>query len=403
MIRFNLHKRNDTKSKKFAIKVILTYNKKRFTFDSGIKIESEFWDIEKQKVKKNCKNHITYNSFLQSIEIQITDYIFNSKRLQKKISIPELKRYVNEIIKPDSKNDNFLNLIDRVFNSKNIKQQSKVTYKTFKSLFDSFCSDSGIIPDINNLNQITVNQFVNYMIKKEYTATYINLMISIFKSTINVITDSFGYDLDLNFKNLKNLKTKKEFVILNKTDIQKIFALESENLKLYKDMFLVQIFTGLRFSDLVLLKKTQIQKDFIVLSTQKTDSTIMIPIPELIKPIINEYSDKTNKYLFDSKLLLKLYNRKIQLVCKYSDITELISISNYIGINRNYVTKPKYELITSHTARRTFINLALESGINTKYVKMITGHKNDTSFDKYVNLNRENLTSEITKLCKGLA
>lgn len=62
--------------------------------------------------------------------------------------------------------------------------------------------------------------------------------------------------------------------------------------------------------------------------------------------------------------------RDVYLFCcftglRYSDVENLVS-----------EIIPKYELITTHTARKTFVCTAIRLGINPIVIMKITGHKN---------------------------
>ena len=47
-------------------------------------------------------------------------------------------------------------------------------------------------------------------------------------------------------------------------------------------------------------------------------------------------------------------------------------------------TKKKYELITTHTARRSFATNLYNKGLNTITIRAITGHKDDKAFLRYI-------------------
>ena len=53
--------------------------------------------------------------------------------------------------------------------------------------------------------------------------------------------------------------------------------------------------------------------------------------------------------------------------------------------NDSIVTKkfPRYELITSHTGRRSFITNSINRNVNPQYIKRASGHTSDSSFNKY--------------------
>ena len=60
--------------------------------------------------------------------------------------------------------------------------------------------------------------------------------------------------------------------------------------------------------------------------------------------------------------------------------------SEYKSKNGEMISKTfkKYELISSHCARRTFITNAIQRNVNVQKVKRASGHVSDSSFGRYI-------------------
>ena len=67
-------------------------------------------------------------------------------------------------------------------------------------------------------------------------------------------------------------------------------------------------------------------------------------------------------------------------------MTEKVSRTEYAGNTKIVKTYFKYELISSHTARRSFATNAVLDGVPYHWIMQITGHKSVTSFEKYVKI-----------------
>src|SRR5690606_20228421 len=80
------------------------------------------------------------------------------------------------------------------------------------------------------------------------------------------------------------------------------------------------------------------------------------------------------------------YNQYIKEVCKIAGIDTPTLITSWKGGKRIDEIKLKYELISSHTARRTFITRLLRKGLLPEQIMKITGHRNRRSFDEYVKI-----------------
>ena len=66
------------------------------------------------------------------------------------------------------------------------------------------------------------------------------------------------------------------------------------------------------------------------------------------------------------------------------------------GIRKEEVV-PKYSLVSSHTARRTFITQSILRGIPTPVIQTITGHSDLRSFSKYIKITNTDKQTEMLK------
>ena len=58
------------------------------------------------------------------------------------------------------------------------------------------------------------------------------------------------------------------------------------------------------------------------------------------------------------------------------------------GVKRE-TTKKKWELITTHTARRSFATNFYEMGFDASALMQITGHSTEAQFKKYINIDKK--------------
>ena len=72
-----------------------------------------------------------------------------------------------------------------------------------------------------------------------------------------------------------------------------------------------------------------------------------------------------------------------------AEIDTLIPTKSRNGKEKLEIMIPKYELISSHTARRTYITISLKLGVPPEMIMKITGHKDRVSFQKYVRFDLE--------------
>ena len=189
-----------------------------------------------------------------------------------------------------------------------------------------------------------------------------------------------------------SLKTiKKPVIFLELEELYKIQSLDLqyfENLTKARDMFFFCCFTGLRFSDMQALKWGDVSEDSIEIVTKKTSDRLVIELNQFSKGIIDSPSviDHNNSDNVFQKMSLKHFNNLLTELGKMAELNEEIEIANFSGTEKIVQKFKKYECITSHTARKTFVCNALSLGIPPNIVMKWTGHKNYKSMNPYINI-----------------
>lgn len=138
-----------------------------------------------------------------------------------------------------------------------------------------------------------------------------------------------------------------------------------------RDAFVLQSCLGVRYSDLKTIISTKIIKEgfdyYYVTKTKKTNKLIKVKLIDIAKDIL------TNRSSADWIPSLNDFNRELKLLFKDFGFTEIISLSKGSGIAKQDFIVPKYKLISSHTARRTYINLMRKLKVDDATISAITG------------------------------
>jgi integrase len=141
------------------------------------------------------------------------------------------------------------------------------------------------------------------------------------------------------------------------------------------------------------LKRDHVKDDEIQKTIVKTRQFLKVPLNQFAKEILAKYRDHPHGPL--PKISSQKLNDYIKEACKDADIDTLVMVTNYSGGKLIQETKPKYQLITAHTARKTFATNSLIFGMSETSVKRITGHKKDQSFQRYVNFADQVLKEQV--------
>lgn len=157
-----------------------------------------------------------------------------------------------------------------------------------------------------------------------------------------------------------------------------------------RDMFLIGAFTGLRFSDYSRLRRQNFSDGVLRSRNKKTGISISVPVHWVVQEIID------NGYDFEHPLFEQKLNEQIKDVARVAGIDQDVLVTRNAGGKIIETTHKKYELISSHTARRSFATNAYKAGIPTIAIMKVTGHKRESTFLRYIRIS-ENENTEMLK------
>lgn len=176
-------------------------------------------------------------------------------------------------------------------------------------------------------------------------------------------------------------------VYLNMDELAALNALELDGeVRQVRDIFLVGCFTGLRYSDYSRLSEENFLDGNITILTKKTETKVTIPIHSMIKEII----DRNGGYGFlKYKYSQQSFNKSIKAICKKAGMVDKVMLEYTRGFDKIREVYKKYELVSTHTARRTAATNMYLAGIPTFRIMLITGHKSESAFYRYIRIQKE--------------
>lgn len=155
-----------------------------------------------------------------------------------------------------------------------------------------------------------------------------------------------------------------------------------------KDIFTVGCLTGQRVSDYKRINEDMIRtlsdgNDYIYLQQAKTQKWIYIPLDIRVRAILQKYGGRLPK-IYDQDL-----NERIKVIGRLLGWRENGGIKELHGMMEVPTQKKFYELIKTHTARRTFATNAYKNKVSLSSIMVITGHSSEKMLRKYLKLDNE--------------
>jgi integrase len=196
-----------------------------------------------------------------------------------------------------------------------------------------------------------------------------------------------------------------DLVYLNWSELQHLLNMpipdDKEHLQRVRDVFCFCCFTSLRYSDVVNLRKSDVRSDYIYIVTVKTQDGIKIELNKYAKSILAKYTDipfpgdRALPVISNPKM-----NEHLKVIGKMAGMEEMLRVVYFMGNQRHEAVYPKYELLTTHCGRRTFIVNSLFLGIPAEVVMKWTGHSDYKAMKPYIKIVDELKQNEMSKFDK---
>lgn len=237
----------------------------------------------------------------------------------------------------------------------------------------------------HNVNEELAEGFLDYLRTK-------GLMLSTIKAIFGKITallnkaDRRGYVVDKTFSDCEVKDEACESIYLSMLEITRIYYFKGLKPKeeLVKDYFILGCLSGLRFSDYSKLGRSNFQGDLLVVRTKKTGVLIKVPVHPFVREIFEKYEWKLPKCH-----CIQAFNRQIKNICKQVGLDNKVTYNRTHGYDVVSKSVPKYELISSHTARRSCATNMYRENIPTWIIMQVTGHRTERAFFRYIRITQE--------------
>lgn len=169
------------------------------------------------------------------------------------------------------------------------------------------------------------------------------------------------------------------------------FPANKPSLPAVRDVFCFCCFTGLRYSDVAKLRRSDIHREqtppFMSIVTKKTTARLHIELNKYALALLDKYegvglpNDKALPVIRNVKM-----NENLHEAAEVAGIDEPVNIVSYVGSERSEVVVPKYSVLTTHAGRRTFIVNALRLGIPAPVIMEWTGHSDFKAMKPYIKI-----------------
>lgn len=353
---------------KALIQVEAYLNKQKRYFSTKVYVKPCQWD-NKRRAVKNHPNMVALNQYLDHYISQLERMELEIVQTGKVFELKDLKE--NNV--PASSVTSFTAFMkDEILHS-NLKSS---TLKNHFSTLQVLSLYKGEI----SFNDLTFNflcDFEYYLLKHQYHRNTIAKHMKHLKRYVNLAINKDVFDLQrYPFRKYKIKYMESKRTHLTPEELNRLEQLELDgSLTLQKalDMFLFSCYTGLRFSDVVTIKRENFHviddKIWLIYSSIKTDVNVRLPLFLLFDgksiPIYERYKNNSRTLFNMSPSSNSNVNKQLQKICRMVAIEKKVSF---------------------HTARHTNATLLLYNGANITTVQKLLGHKSVRTTEIYSNI-----------------
>jgi len=379
----------DSVNDEYLIMISFPFLGKSLKLSTGEKIKRRFWNAKKQEAASTWEfNPDELNFRLR----KLSDFLFEEYRKQSNDNIDPSadtlrKAYEIFIHRRQPETTELLPYIDQFTERYKTKLHPRVImyFKQLKQLLIDFEGKTGYKVNFQTISPDFYYQFYDFLTGLNYLDNTIGGFIKKLKRILNqAFEDGVSTCQEHKKKYFVAPNLPVDSIYLTQDEINTIYnkdmGTERQNFK--KDLFVLACHTGLRFSDWHKFKNYHYQNEKLLrVITQKSQTEVIIPLHPVAQEILNKY-DESNWYIPSNQKM----NDFLKVLGEDVGLTQIVNVTE--RKNRKVISSgiAKYDLISTHTARRSFATNAFLSGVPTLAIMKITGHRTESSFMKYIRI-----------------
>lgn len=386
------------------------FESQRLNFGSGFKVLPAHWNNGTSRVKNvvAATDKDAINTWLTDTEGAIKAIISDMKAKRLLLSKENVKTRIDAYLKPndtegETEKLTLFSFIDQfiaaspervnIETGKHISNPTIQTYKPTAKALREFATGYNRPVDFETIDLAFYEAFTTYLTKKQGLAVntvgkYIKTL-KVFLNEAAAKAKTLGVEVNQEYRNsrFKTLKEDADNVFLTESELHILIDLDltgNQRLDRIRDMFLVGCYTGLRFSDFTAIRPEYIKNGLIRMEQFKTQGKVVIPCHPVVTAILDKYNGALPHSISNQKM-----NDYVKELCQLAGITQKENKSITKGGKRVMRSVEKWELVSTHTARRSFATNMYVLGVPAITIMKITGHKTEKAFMRYIKLDEE--------------
>lgn len=306
-----------------------------------------------------------------------------------------LESSLNSFCQLDLSNATLMQCIDELIKMKTrLSPNYGKNFGCLKFNLDKIQEQFGCILMPHQITEVFWHNFIPYLIHNGLALSTITTLCSQLRTALSW-SSRFGARINPTYDLIKIPSYCHQQIALTPDEVSHIYHFDISQLRFrpqYKkrltqirDMFVLSCNLGQRHSDMVRIDKSCFDRNIFTILQQKTGMRAKVYLDRMCIDLKTVYTI-LEKYNYEApyKGDISNLNKGLKELLRIIGFSE--EIKRETRINGHIQTEfiPKWKMISSHTARRTFATINIMRGHNANEIRRATGHKTDTAFDKYI-------------------
>lgn len=378
-----------------SVILIVIINGERKKYSTKVQVSPNEWDV-----KEACPvNQSPKRRPLRMVLDNTIDFCRKQVDEQGKVTHDDVHRFLfhsfgyGNTPKGVSKQMQFFDyaqmLVDE--NPTGVKAGTLKSYKSHLNVLKAFAESSNLEMSFETINLHTGIKLKNFMRKMDkdgkakYSVRYYESVVKFLHLVMNGSLHD-GLHQSLTFKAIKRPNKNTKPFTLSLDDIKTLanYKFKSIPQEQARDLFLFGLLIGQRFSDYSKIKQNQFRDGHLHLVQEKTGKALKLPLHPDAKRIAEKYHYSLPQYKHSQK-----FNQILKRLSKVAGLVEDVEheVLNFDKVEHEY--RPKFELISSHTARYSFSTLFHELGYSDREIMAFTAHSDAKMLQTYIGTQNE--------------
>lgn len=361
---------------KTLIFLVFSFQGQRLRMSTGLKITPDRWDKGMQRVRRTRGNPELsgINNYLDKLGVTVNDCYVALLNSDASVSVDALRERVENNLSGNNRTPvEFTEYFDRYVEQLKRRGVVSTPLRTTCNIMKEYR------PDIrfDDFDIGFYKDFVAYLQSNNYSKNYIGKQVSHIKRVLNEAYDE-GLHENRKYKSVKFKSiSEKVYNIYNTIEeLEQMFNYDfsvTKYLEDTRDRYIISAFTGLRFSDYRGLRKANFTKDgeYIIQDMRKVSGRVVVPLHWMVRKVLDRRG-----WDLPRSITNQVMNRYLKDVGKQAGIDGEVIKTRTEGGRKVTRTFKKYELMTTHTARRSMATNMYLAGIPIITVSKLLGHAN---------------------------